>query len=35
MIPFARNRKWNHCVWHVLVLAAAAIHWLGIYGLIY
>ena len=35
MIPFARNQKWDHCFWHVLVLAAAAIHWLGIYTLGY
>lgn len=35
MIPFARNRKYDHCVWHVLVLAAAALHWVGIYTQIY
>ncbi len=35
MIPFARKRKWNHCVWHVCVLLAAAIHWAAIYTQIY
>ena len=35
MIPFARNRKYDHCVWHVFVLAAAALHWAGIYTQIY
>lgn len=31
MIPFARQRKYDHCVWHLFVLAAAALHWVGIY----
>lgn len=31
MVPFARSRKYDHCVWHVCVLAAAALHWVGIY----
>ena len=35
MIPFARNRKYDHCIWHLFVLLAAALHWLGIYVLIY
>jgi hemolysin III len=35
MVPFARRRKYDHCVWHFLVLAAAALHWLGIYTQIY
>lgn len=35
MIPFARNRKNDHCVWHVFVLAAAVLHWIGIYTQIY
>ena len=35
MIPFARGRKYDHCVWHVFVLAAAALHWVGIYTQIY
>ena len=35
MIPFAVKRKYNHCIWHVFVLAAAALHWFGIYTQIY
>lgn len=35
MIPFARSRKWDHCVWHVFVLVAAALHWVGIYTQLY
>ena len=35
MIPFARKGKYNHCVWHVFVLAAAVLHWIGIYTRIY
>jgi hemolysin III len=35
MIPFARGRKYDHCVWHVFVLAAAALQWAGIYQCIY
>lgn len=35
MIPFARNRKYDHCMWHLFVLGAAALHWVGIYTCIY
>ena len=35
MIPFARNRKYDHCVWHVFVLLGALLHWFGIYHLLY
>lgn len=35
MIPFALKRKYSHCVWHVFVLAAAALHWVGIYSQLY
>lgn len=35
MIPFARKKKYSHCVWHLFVLAAAALHWVGIYTQIY
>ena len=35
MIPFARGRKNDHCVWHLFVLAAAALQWAGIYTSIY
>lgn len=35
MIPFAWKKKWNHCIWHLFVLAAAVLHWIGIYLEIY
>lgn len=35
MIPFARQRKYDHCVWHVFVMVAAALQWVGIYTQIY
>lgn len=35
MIPFAGKKKYSHCVWHVFVLLGAALHWTGIYALIY
>jgi len=35
MIPFGRNRKYDHCVWHLFVVAAAVLHWVGIYTQIY
>ena len=35
MIPFARGKKNDHCIWHLFVLAAAALHWVGIYTQIY
>lgn len=35
MIPFAGKKKYDHCVWHVFVLAGAALHWIGIYTQLY
>lgn len=35
MIPFGRNHKYDHCVWHLFVVAAAVLHWVGIYTQIY
>lgn len=35
MIPFARGRRNDHCIWHLFVLAAAALQWAGIYTRIY
>ena len=35
MIPFARSRKYDHCLWHLFVLAGAALHWAGIYCFLY
>lgn len=35
MIPFARSKKYDHCIWHVFVLLAAVLHWIGIYTQLY
>ena len=35
MIPFAKNRKYDHFKWHFFVLAGAIIHWFAIYLFIY
>ena len=35
MIPFARKRKYDHCAWHIFVLAGAVLQWLGICTQIY
>ena len=35
MIPFARQRKYDHCGWHVFVLLGALFHWFGIYNFLY
>lgn len=35
MIPFAGKKRYDHCVWHVFVLAGAALHFAGIYTQIY
>lgn len=35
MIPFAGKKKYDHCVWHVFVLAGAALHFAGIYTQVY
>ena len=35
MIRFARSKKYDHCIWHVFVLLAAALHWIGIYTQLY
>ena len=35
MIPFARKKKYNHCIWHFFVLAGALLHWMGIYHMLY
>ena len=34
MIPFARKKKYNHCIWHFFVLAGALFHWAGIYTML-
>ena len=35
MVPFVRKHRNDHCVWHLFVLAAAMLHWVGIYTQIY
>ena len=35
MIPFARSKKYVHCIWHMFVLLAALLHWIGIYTQLY
>ena len=35
MIPFLAKKKGAHFIWHIFVLAGAAIHWLAIYTLVY
>lgn len=35
MVPFAGKKKYGHCVWHVFVLAGAALHFVGIYTQVY
>ncbi|CDM70034.1 putative membrane protein [Clostridium bornimense] len=31
MIPFLKDKKYNHFIWHFFVLAGAILHWFGIY----
>lgn len=35
MIPFARKKKYDHCVWHIFVLLGAFLQWFGIYARLY
>lgn len=35
MIPFARDKKYDHFIWHFFVVAGAVLHWFGIYMFIY
>lgn len=35
MIPFAKNKKYSHYIWHFFVLGGALIHWFGIYLFVY
>lgn len=35
MIPFTRDRDYNHFIWHFFVMAGAVIHWFGIYLFVY
>ena len=35
MIPFSRDKKYDHFIWHFFVVAGAILHWFGIYLFIY
>lgn len=35
MIPFAKDNKGMHFIWHIFVLLGAAAHWFGIYLFVY
>ena len=35
MIPFLKDKKYDHFIWHFFVLAGAIIHWFAIYLFVY
>lgn len=35
MIPFVRDKKYDHFIWHFFVIVGAILHWFGIYLFIY
>ena len=35
MIPFSKDNKGMHFIWHIFVLLGAAFHWFGIYFFLY
>lgn len=35
MIPFVKDKKYSHFIWHFFVLAGAVFHWFGIYLYVY
>lgn len=35
MIPFSRNKKYDHFIWHFFVMIGAILHWFGIYLYVY
>jgi len=35
MIPFSKDDKGDHFIWHIFVLLGAAAHWFGIYLFVY
>ncbi len=35
MVPFTRDKKYDHFLWHFFVVAGAILHWFGIYMFVY
>ena len=35
MVPFSRDKEYDHFIWHFFVLAGAVLHWFGIYLFVY
>lgn len=35
MIPFTRDKKYSHFIWHFFVMIGAILHWFGIYLFVY
>lgn len=35
MVPFVREKKYDHFIWHFFVLIGAILHWIGIYLYVY
>lgn len=35
MVPFTRNKKYDHFLWHFFVVVGAVLHWFGIYMFVY
>lgn len=35
MIPFTKDKKYSHFIWHFFVMIGAILHWIGIYYYIY
>ncbi len=35
MIPFTREKKYSHFIWHFFVMIGAILHWFGIYLFVY
>lgn len=35
MVPFTRDKKYDHFLWHFFVVIGAVLHWFGIYMFVY
>ena len=35
MIPFVKDTKGAHFIWHIFVMLGAALHWFGMYIFVY